>query len=60
VIFNTHKHYFVDKASKKTLTLSIKEHGIFKLVDVGEVKEYALMAKSGQYSNELWHQNFGH
>jgi hypothetical protein len=31
VIFSNHKCYFVDKVSKKTLTLGIEEHGIFKV-----------------------------
>jgi hypothetical protein len=35
--------------------------GFSRLVDAREeVKEYALMAKSGQNSNELWHQRYGH
>jgi hypothetical protein len=60
VIFNNHKCYFVGRANKKTFKLGIEEHGIFRLVDVREPKEYLLMAISGQNSNELWHQRNGH
>jgi hypothetical protein len=60
VIFSNHKCYFVDKISKKTLALGIEDNGLFGLVDGVEVKELALMAKSGQSCSSLCHQRYGH
>jgi hypothetical protein len=58
VIFKNHKCYFADKVGKKTVAFGIEEHGIFKMVDAGDAKEYDLMAKSSQNSNKLWHQRY--
>jgi hypothetical protein len=49
----------MDKVNKMTLVLGIEEHGIFGLVDAKGAKEYALVAKTGQNNNELWHQRYG-
>jgi hypothetical protein len=46
VIFNDHKCYMVDKGNEKTIVLGIKDHRLFKLVDIEEDKRHALLAKS--------------
>jgi hypothetical protein len=58
VIFSDHKCYMVDKDNKKTIFLGIEDHRLFRLVDIEEAKENALLAKSVQETNMLWHQRY--
>jgi hypothetical protein len=56
VNFSNHKCYIVEKETKKTIALGVEDHGLFKLVDIGKVKEHALAAKSASNISTLWHQ----
>ena len=60
VNFSNHKCYIVDKERKKTISLGVEDQGLFRLVDIGQVKEHALVAKSASDINTLWHQRYGH
>jgi hypothetical protein len=44
--FINHKCYIVDKQTKKAIALSVEDHGLFRLVDIRQVKEHALAGKS--------------
>jgi hypothetical protein len=46
VNFSNHKCYIVDKETKNIVSLDVEDHGLFKLVDIGKVKEHALVSKS--------------
>jgi hypothetical protein len=46
VNFSNHKCYIVDKETKKIASLGVKNHILFKLVDIGQVREHALTTKS--------------
>ena len=39
VHFNNHKCYTIDKRTKKTIAPGVKDRGLFKLIDIGQVKE---------------------
>jgi hypothetical protein len=54
--FSNHKCYIVDKKTKKTITLGVEDHELFRLVDIGQVREHPLVAKSAWNINTLWHQ----
>jgi hypothetical protein len=58
--FSNHKCYIVDKETKKTISLGIEDHGLFKLVDIEQVREHALATKSASNINTLRHQRYGH
>ena len=60
VNFRNHKCFIVDKETKKSVALGVEDQGLFKLVDIGQVKEHALAAKSASDINTLWHQKYGH
>lgn len=45
VNFHNHKCYIVDKETKKTIALGVEDHGLFRLVDIGQVREHALVSK---------------
>lgn len=55
VNFSNHKCYIVDKLTKKTVALDVEDHKLFKLVDIGQVKENALATKSKFGISTLWH-----
>lgn len=54
IIFNAHKCHIVDKESKTTIVVGIKDHGLYQLVDTSESQEDALATKSSSI-NALWH-----
>jgi transposase InsO family protein len=60
VNFSNHKCYIVDRETKKIVALGVEDHGLFRLVDIGQVKEHALAAKSASDISTLWHQRYGH
>jgi hypothetical protein len=41
VNFSNHKCYIVDKETKKTIALGVEDSGLFRLVDIGQVREHA-------------------
>ena len=59
VNFRNHKCYIVDKETKKTIALGVEDQGLFRLVDIGQVKEHALESKSASDINTLRHQRYG-
>ena len=59
VNFSNHKCYIVDKDTKKTVALGVEDHGLFRLVDIGQGKEHALSAKSASDIYTLWHHRYG-
>jgi hypothetical protein len=60
VNFSNHKCYIVNKETKKTVALGVEDHELFRLVDIGQVREHALAAKSSSDIDTLWHQRYGH
>jgi hypothetical protein len=60
VNFSNHKCYIVDRETKKIVALGVEDHELFRLVDIGQVKEHALAAKSASDISTLWHQRYGH
>jgi hypothetical protein len=59
VNFSNHKCYIVDQVTKKTISLGVEDHGLFRLVDIGQVKEHALATKGASDITTLWHQYYG-
>jgi hypothetical protein len=55
VNFSNYKCYVVDKETKKIVALGVKDHGFFRLVDIGQVREHALASKSASDISTLWH-----
>lgn len=55
VVFSNHKCYIVDKETKKTIALGVEDYVLFRLVDIGQVKDHALAAKSASEIGTLWH-----
>ena len=55
VNFSNHKCYTVDKETMKTVALGVDDHGLFRLVDIGQVKEHALATKSASDIRTLRH-----
>jgi hypothetical protein len=45
VNFSNHKYYIVDEVTKKTIGLGLEDHGLFRLVYIEQIKEYALVFK---------------
>jgi hypothetical protein len=60
VNFSNHKCYIIDKNTKKIIALGVEDHGLFRLVDIGQGREHALAAKSASDICTLWHQRYGH
>ena len=60
VNFRNHKCYIVDKHTKKIVSLGVEDHGLFRLVDIGQGRKHALAATSASNIYTLWHQRYGH
>lgn len=60
VNLSNHKCHIVDKETEKNIAFGVKDRGLFRLVDSGQVGEHALAAKGASYVNTLWHQWCGH
>ena len=48
------------QGNQEDCALGVEDHGLFKLVDIGQVKEHALVAKTASDISSLWHQRYGH
>lgn len=59
IIFSSHKCHIVDKESKKTVVVGLKDHGLYRPVDTRESQEHAMVVKSLSI-NTLGHQRYGH
>jgi hypothetical protein len=55
VNFSNHKCYIIDKNTKKIIALGVEDHGLFRLVDIGQGREHALVVKSASDICTLWH-----
>jgi hypothetical protein len=55
IIFSNHRCYVVEKETKKAVGFGVGDLGLFTLVDIGEVKEHVLVARSASDICTLWH-----
>jgi hypothetical protein len=53
--FRNNKCYLFDKETKKTISLGVEDHALFRMVDIRYVREHALVAKSASNIDTLWH-----
>jgi hypothetical protein len=58
VNFSNHKCYIVDKNTKNIIALGVEDHGLFRLVDIGQGREHALAMKSALDIYTLWNQRY--
>ena len=58
--FSNKKYYIFDQVTLKTISCSVEDHKLSRLIDIGYVKEYALTSKSALNITTLQNQWYGH
>ena len=59
VTFSLHQCTITDQATKSIIAAGLEDHGLFKLIDFGDSRDLAMVARQTSIST-LWHQQYGH
>lgn len=51
VVFSSHKCSIIDRETRATIAVGIEDHGLYRLVDIGDSQEHAMAVKSSSISN---------